>query len=207
MMWLITLNRKLSVSEAGRIYDIVMHNRPANWLDSGQPQQNTLEMQFFFCDALRKVYTKLHTIKELLEAYPRYMYILDRDGVTTSFELALQFANSDIVQYMLELNDDINNYADSTILHWACHRKYDSLKLVKYLLEKQMKLVTNTNRKGELPIHVACDTVNNCSLKYQPEAIEIVWRLLLAYPECLSCVGNSTVIDSKGKGIDDKKNR
>ena len=108
---------------------------------------------------------------------------------------------------MLELNDDINNYADSTILHWACHRKYDSLKLVKYLLEKQMQLVTNTNRKGELPIHVACDTVNNCSLKSQPEAIEIVWRLLLAYPECLSCVGGSTVIDSNEIDLQSKKNR
>ena len=110
------------------------------------------------------------------------MYILDRDGVTTSFELALQFANADIVQYMLELNDDINNYADSTILHWACHRKYDSLKLVKYLLEKQMQLVTNTtNRKGELPIHVACDTVNNCSLKYNQKLLRLYgvcsWRI------------------------------
>ena len=40
----------------------------------------------------------------------------------------------------------------------------------------------------------------------EAERIEIVWRLLQAYPDCLSCVGERTS-GSDGKDNDDKKNR
>lgn len=212
-LWRITIGRRLSVSEAVDIYDIVMHNRPANWWQvdgNGQPQRNTLEMRFFFVDVLRRDYTKLHTVKELLDVYPAYLDILDRDGVTTPFELACQFASADIVLYLvgLNMNNDINNWTGSDKLHWACGRgTAGSLKVVNHILDFYPYLVTEPNKDGDLPIHVASDTVNTCPLKYQPECTEIVWRLLLAYPECLSCVGGSTVIESNEMSIDDKKNK
>ena len=81
IVWRITIGRRLSVREAGEIYDIVMHNREKDWWQeggSGQPKHNTLEMRFFLCDALRKDYTQLHTVKKLLELFSPYMSILDR---------------------------------------------------------------------------------------------------------------------------------
>ena len=211
MLWHITIGRRLSMHEAGSIYDIVMHNRPDDWWQADGdwlPQCNTLDMRYMMCDALRKDHTKLHTVNELLKVCPAYVCIRDRDGVTTPFELACQFASPDIILFMINKHDGVPNYWDTTKLHIACRRETPgSLKLVNYILEKQMQLVTNTNKDGDLPIHVACDTVNKCSLEYQTEAIEIVWRLLLAYPECLSCVSGSTVIRSNEKDIDDKKNR
>ena len=213
MLWRITIGRRLSVSEATSIYDIVMHNRPANWWEEGgggQPQRNTLEMKHFFVDVLRRDYTNLDTVKELLGVYPAYLDILDRDGVTTPFELACQFASADIVLFLLGLtnNIDINNLTGSEKLHLACGRgTAGSLKVVNHILDFHPYLVTVPNKDGDLPIHVASDTVNTCPLKYQPECTEIVWSLLLAYPECLSCVGGSTVIESNEMSIDDKKNK
>jgi len=211
MLWRITIGRRLSVNEAVRIYDIVMNNRPDGWWQADGdwlPQCNSLDMRYMMCDALRKDYTKLHTVNELLKVCPAYVCIRDRDGVTTPFELACQFASPDIILFMINKHDGVPNYWDTTKLHIACRRETPgSLKLVNYILEKRMSLVTNTNKDGDLPIHVACDTVNKCSLEYQPEAIEIVWRLLLAYPECLSCIGGSTVIESNEMSIDDKKNK
>ena len=139
----------------------------------------------------------------------------DRDGMSP-FELACQFAHVDIVQYMLELDDKLIHYVDEggdTPLHWACRgeRTYFSLDVVNYLLEKQMSLVTVTNKGGDLPIHVASDymKVSTGSPYHQktskPARVEIVWRLLLAYPDYLNCVGGSTS-GSNGKDID-KKNR
>jgi len=91
MLWRITIGRRLSVSEATSIYDIVMHNRPDDWWQADGdwlPQCNTLDMRYIMCDALRKDYTKLRTtINELLKVYPAYTRTLDRDGVTTPFEL------------------------------------------------------------------------------------------------------------------------
>ena len=190
-----------------------MHNRPDNWWQAdgdGQPQRNTLEMRYFFVDVLRRDYTKLHTVKELLDVYPAYLDILDRDGITTPFELACQYASAEIVLYMLGLNNDIDNLTNSEKLHWVCGRgTAGSLKVVNHILDFYPYLVTEPNKDGDLPIHVASDTVNTCPLKYQPECTEIVWRLLLAYPECLSlsCVGGSTVIKSNEMSIDDKKNK
>ena len=213
MLWRITIGRRLSVSEATSIYDIVMHNRPANWWEEGgggQPQRNTLEMRFFFVDVLRRDYTNLDTVKELLDVYPAYLDILDRDGVTTPFELACQFASADIVLHMLGLTNDIdiNKLTGSEKLHLACGRgTAGSLKVVNHVLDFHPYLVTVPNKDGDLPIHVAGDTVNTCPVKYQPECTEILWRLLLAYPECLSCVGGSTVIESNEMSIDDKKNK
>ena len=106
------------------------------------------------------------------------------------------------------MNNDINNWTGSDKLHWACGRgTAGSLKVVNHILDFYPYLVTEPNKDGDLPIHVASDTLNTCASKYQPECIEIVLRLLLAYPECLSCVGGSTVIESNEMSIDDKKNK
>ena len=173
---------------------------------------------------------KLSGVKSLLEAFPGYLHLPDRDGMSP-FEIACQFASVGIVQYMAELDGKLVEYVDgrgNTPLHWACRRKprvkpslshgsYQGLDVVNYLLEKQMSLVTVANKDGDLPIHLASYSMKNPTphrvgrAKWnwntsEPERIEIVWRLLLAYPECLNCVNGSTSC-LNGKDIDSKKKR
>ena len=103
---------------------------------------------------------------------------------------------------MVELDEKRIDYVDdrgNTPLHWVCQsgRTFGNLEVVNYLLEKQMSLVTIPNKNGDLPIHVASDNMKKAYVpakspswrRYEAERIEIVWRLLLAYPDCLSCVG------------------
>ena len=75
-----------------------------------------------------------------------------------------------------------------------------------------MSLVTKTNMDGDLPIHLASDKVNWKLLQgrrltdgERPECIEVVLRLLLAYPECLNCVGGDT--SSNETDMHSKKSR
>ena len=176
---------------------------------------DVLDIKYILCDGLRlrrRTYwgnvdvLDINCVKSLLEIYPGYLHLHDRDGMNP-FELACQFASVDIVQYMLELDDKIVDHVDewgNTPLHWACQsdRTFCNLEVVNYLLEKQMSLVTIPNKNGDLPIHVAGDNMKKVSAslsRYEAEQIEIVWRLLLAYPDCLSCVGGSTSGSSNGK--------
>lgn len=203
MLWRITIGNRIDIDRAHEIYR-------GHWLDSYRFFVDVLDIRYFLCDGLRRGLgpsTKLNTVKALVEMFPAYMSILDRDGLTSPFELACQFASADIVQYMVELDDKLVTLCDErgdSPLHWACRRRAPgSLKVVNYLLEKQMSLVTKTNMGGDLPIHLASDTVKTDGER--PERIEIVLRLLLAYPECLNCVWGDT--SSNETDMHNKKNR
>ena len=177
-----------------------------------------LDIRYFLCDGLRRRDMKLGNVKSLLEVYPNYMNIHDRDG-TDPFELACRFASADIVRYMIELDEKRIDYVDergNTPLHWACQRRpvrartgsFQSPDVVKYLLERKMSLVTVANKEGDLPIHIANDRMmNSRPVLHEPERIVIVWRLLLAYPDCLSCVGGDTSSSSDEDNDDNKKIR
>jgi len=207
MMWRLTIDRSIDADTAHEIYTIAFESRPYGEVD-------VLDIRYFLCDGLRRWDIDLNTVKELVEIFPGYMNIRDRDGMSP-FNIACQFASVDIVNYMLETSDCmVNDYVDkrgNTILHLACQsgRAYLSLKVVNYLLEKQMSLVTVANKDGDLPIHIASDNMKDTTgiknrTTSEPERIEIVWRLLLVYPDCLNCVAGKTS-GSNGKDIDDKK--
>ena len=219
MVWLMTDGNRIDIDTTSKLF--TMQN------DSGAPHESIynkirgvklskaleigqLDVRYYLCDELRRPYGNLELVKDLLEAFPGYLYILDRDGLTTPFELACRCSSVDIVQYMVEFNDTLLDYRDekgNTPLHWACRYLafevinygdviFQGLNVVNYILEKRMSLVTVANNKGDLPIHVASDTLNVKEMQTQRSDIisfirrseqkqnEIVWRLLLAYPEC-----------------------
>ena len=110
---------------------------------------------------------------------------------------------------MIDFDAALMNVRDkrgNSPLHKAC--RGGNFKAVPYLLEKQMSLVTETNIDGDLPIHLASDELKSIYRhpEYQPRIIEIVWRLLLAYPDCLNCVSKSRSC-SNIEDIHSKKNR
>jgi len=149
-----------------------------------------MDTRYYLCDSLRCMnWAKLDLIRDLVETFPGYMSIVDRDGVTSPFQLACQFCRLDIVQCMVELDNNLMDLRDgrgNSPLHWACRNTTSGKhEVVNYLLEKRMSLVAETNMDGDLPIHVASDKVNDCH-STQKEYIDIVWCLLLAYPESLN---------------------
>jgi len=221
ILWRITIGDRISVDDAHKICTAVNKERYPR-----RRKMDVLDIRYFLCDGLRRGF-KMNTIKALLQIYPDYINILDRDESKTPFELACRFSSSDIVQYMVELDDTLLDHWDeqgNTPLHWACQRRtfgnlkvviiyWGGLDVVNYLLEKQMSLVTVANKDGDLPIHLTSDNIKECCVpakrreeikRYEAERVAIVWRLLLAYPDCLNCVsGNAS--GSNGKYIDDKK--
>ena len=228
MMWRLTIGRRIDTDTADQIYTMTFFYSNNEYRPYGA---DVFDIRYFLCNGLRiGMAMELSNVKPLLEAFPGYIHLTDRDGMSP-FEIACQFASLDIVQLMVELDDKIIAYVDergNTPLHWACRRKpcvtprlshgsYQGLNVVNYLLEKQMSLVTVANKDGDLPIHLASYRMKNPSphrvgranwnwKASEPERIEIVWRLLLAYPECLNCVGGGTSC-SNGKYNDKKKNR
>ena len=209
VIWRITIGNRTDADGAYRVCAFVLP--AANKRPYGE--DNALEIRYFLCDGLRKRDIKLNSVRILLERFPGYISILDRDGLTSPFQLACQFSSLDVVQYMVELDENLLNSRDdrgNTPLHWVCRNTTSgSLKLVNYLLEKQILLVTLANKDGDLPIHLASDRMNNCYHRWKfrkAQHVEIVWRLLQAYPDCLDCVRGS-VSCSNGKDIDKKKNR
>ena len=229
LLWRITIGNRIDIDIAKTLFDaylLYMYHLQRCYGDI-----DVLDIRYFLCDALRRQDMKLSTVKSLLEIYPGYLHLPDRDGSKTPFELACQFASVDIVHYMVELDEKRISYVDdrgNTPLHWACQRRSHATPpgsyikfqhpvnasyldiqgpdVVNYLLEKRMSLVTVTNKNGDLPIHVANDRMKNNWTMHEPQRIEIVWRLLLAYPDCLNCVGGSTR-GSNDTDIQSKKNR
>ena len=56
--------------------------------------------------------------------------------------------------------------------------------MVKYLLEKAAASVSERNADGMLPIHLFCDFVREqMGEEENPQQLEIIWCLLMAYPE------------------------
>ena len=215
IIWHATMGNRIDLDTADQIYSITifyknMDSRRYNIEDRLNANVDISEIRFFLCDGLRRQDMRLGNVKSLLEAFPGYLYLPDRGGMSP-FELACQFAYVDIVQYMVELDENLLNSRDdrgNTPLHWVCRNTTSgSLKLVNCLLKKRMSLVAIPNKNGDLPIHVASDVSNHSTDRvYYPECIEVVWCLLLAYPECLNCMSGNTC-GSNGKDIDDKKNR
>lgn len=203
LLWRITMGNRISVDDLYKICKAVNKELyPRRSMD-------VLDIKYFFCDSLRRG-LKLNTVKALLQIYPDYINI-DRDGIGP-FELACKFSSADTVQYMVESDDTFLDHRDeqgNSPLHWVCQRRTGSLNVVNYLLEKRMSLVTLVNKDGDLPIHLASDKLINWYQTTTKPAIgiEIVWRLLLAYPECLSCVGESTNGSNEEDIDDNKKNR
>ena len=205
LIWHITIGYRMDVDAAFQIYYKVLYPTPIDILD----------IRYCLCDELRKQHNgTLKNIKALIHIFPDYMSILDRDGLTSPFQLACEFSYVDVVKYMVEeLDDKVVDYVDdkgNTPLHSACRNQTRGLKMINYLLQKRMSLVTVPNEDGDLPIHVASDSLNlnALSLYYycEPVCTEIVWRLLLAYPDCMSCLSYSESASySKRKDIDKKK--
>ena len=216
LLWCITIGNRIDIEKAHRLKRVAFESTGPFYSDHNI---DILDIRYFLCDGLRRdIPIKLNSVKSLLGVFPDYMNIHDRDGMSP-FELACQFASVDLVQYMVEIDEKSICYVDdrgNTPLHWACQsgRTYLSIKVVNYLLEKQMSLVTVANKDGDLPIHVASDNVKELNVidysskqrrgssrvtpmqRYseyrrasEPQRIEIVLRLLLAYPDCLNCVG------------------
>ena len=124
----------------------------------------------------------IDAVKDLVDLFPGYMAICDRDG-SSPLQLACQFTSPTIVQYFIELDDTLLNNWDekgNTAMHWAC--RHGNYQVVHYILRNHMSMVTKANSDGDLPIHLACDYVNE---NEQTASIEEVFRLLLAYPESL----------------------
>jgi len=223
IIWHVTIGNRVDIDMAQRMYNIVY-----NPLGVIKTEVDESYIRNYLCLSLRRRDMKLSTVKELFEIFPGYISISDRDGMSP-FELACRFSSLDIVRYILELDEKMIDYVDdsgNTPLHWACQRKtyvnpslggsIQGLDVVNYLLEKRMSLVTVANKDGDLPIHLASyrmktdpDRVGRSKWNWTmagPERIEIVLRLLLAYPDCLNCAGGGTS-SSSGKENDKKKNR
>jgi len=215
VLWRITNGNTIDMVTAYELFTIQNQDSGVNhdnvYFDVKNAKLNkSSEVRYYLCDELRSLNANLDLVKDLLETFHGYMNIVDRDGLTTPFELACLFCSVDIVQYMVELDDTLLDRRDEkgeTPLHWACYnRGFQGLDVVNYILEKRMSLVTVANKNGDLPIHVA--SISDIFIEEidpDPVCIEIVWRLLLAYPECLGCVGG-TVINSNETDLHSKKN-
>jgi len=216
---LFTIKNDSSITTHGNVHYEIM---------SANLNDHKLDVRYYLCDELRSPNTNLDLVRDLLETFPGYMNILDRgDGLSTPFQLACQYCSVDIVKYMVEFDNTLLEYRDGigdTPLHWACRGigfeviyyrdfslSFQGLDAVNYILEKRMSLVTVANEDGDLPIHVACDILDTFIGReemLETVCTEIVWRLLLAYPDCLNCVGvgGSTVINSNETDLHSKKN-
>jgi len=98
--------------------------------------------------------------------------------------IACEFSTSDIVQFLVELDDSFLNACDlngNFPLHYVC--RGGKCDVVKYLLERGIPSDSERNGDNKLPIHLLCesgkDKVDRESLEY----VETIWCLLLAYPE------------------------
>ena len=183
----ITMGNRICVDELYKICKAVKTSRQREMdvLDvrySRRREMDVLDIRYFLCDGLRRGF-KMKTVKTLLQIYPGYINILDRNRIGP-FELACKFSSADIVQYMVQLDENLLNNRDekgNTPLHWVCQRRTSgSLDVLNYLLKKQMSLVTIANKDGDLPIHFASDHMNHWYQTTTKPAIgvEIVWRLL-----------------------------
>mmetsp|Transcript_14166 Transcript_14166/g.25800 ORF Transcript_14166/g.25800 Transcript_14166/m.25800 type:complete len:110 (+) Transcript_14166:541-870(+) len=97
--------------------------------------------------------------------------------------IACEFSTSDIVQFLVELNDGCLDHCDLNTnypLHYAC--RGGKCGVVKYLLESRVPSVSERNGDNKLPIHFLCESGNDKVDHESPEYVETIWRLLLAYP-------------------------
>ena len=109
--------------------------------------------------------------------------------MTFPVHIACEFSSAKVAKYLVEKYgssvDHIDKEKDS-ILHYAC--RGGNCEVVKYLLESHAPLVASTtttvNAKGELPIHLLCESTRGEEDDSEStEYIETIWQLLLANPE------------------------
>ena len=173
-LWNITVGNGIGEDTAYEIYEIVDRSKP------GPPRKaDVLDIKYSLCDILKRRYMRpvsaipndarlqLRNVKSLLELYPEYMSILDRDGVTTPFELACHYSSVDVVQYMIELDEKLLESRDeqgNTPLHWACQNTTSGcVDIVQYLLDLDCSLINICDKRGNTPLHRAsqhgCSTI------------------------------------------------
>jgi len=136
LLWHVTFGYRIDEDTAYDIYETVdLSRRP----HLGPHKTDVLDIRYFLCDSLRRRYIIPNSrVKDLLEIFPDFMSILDRDGLTTPFELACHYSSVDIVQYMVELDEKLLESRDelgNTPLHWACQNTTSGcVDIVQYML-------------------------------------------------------------------------
>lgn len=153
-------------------------------------------IKFLLHDAIRNSYVDetdiIEAIKSLVEILPEgILHVADDKGLIP-FQIACQFSSIEMVECFLEIMDadmlSVHGKNGDTVMHYACSG--GNLDLVDHILDYHMQLVTKRNVKGELPLHLLCnckETWFNQSDKSHLDHLELVWRLLLAYPEAVCC--------------------
>jgi len=152
---------------------------------------DTDRFQYLLHDTLREdpsgEYISLSEIQMLINIFPSGIMKVEDDEGATPFQVACLYYSVGVVEYLLgteyRLLDTRDNRGD-TALHYAC--RGNNYKVVKYLLERRMQLVNKRNAEGDLPVYLLCSTGENSSNRDDPEHVETIWRLLLAYPEDMS---------------------
>jgi len=125
----------------------------------------------------------LGAIKLLEKGNPCALQVIDYQGLFP-LHIACEFSTADIVQFLVELNDSCLDHCDSNKnypLHHACRE--GNFGVVKYLLESRVPSVSERNGNNKLPIHLLCESVLGVVDRESPEYVEVIWRLILAYPE------------------------
>ena len=216
IFWRITIGNRIDVDTAKKLKYIMFskYDEMRYFIGSEFDEYGVPEIRHYFSDGLMSGKANISFVRDLLEIFPGYLHLPNRCGFVTPFQLACLDCSVDIVQYMAELDDSLIKMYDKrgyTPLHFACQNTTSgSLEVVNYLLEKQMSLVTKPNKNGDLPIHLASDKMKEGYVpvktssaswrtkkrRYEAERIEIVWRLFLAYPDCLDCVRAQRTISS-----------
>jgi hypothetical protein len=91
------------------------------------------------------------------------------------------------VKYLVERNREsllLQDKDKEVALHKACRK--GTLQTIRYIMEKNMAAVQIRNQNNELPVHVLCNRLNEVGNNIKDVAgIEIVFRLLRAYPETM----------------------
>jgi len=137
----------------------------------------------------RTAHTTVTVIQKLINIFPSdIMKVVDDEGATP-FLVACQCSSVKVVKYLIGRYDGLLDTRDNrgdTALHYACRGK--NCKVVKYLLSKNMQLVTKRNTEGDLPVYLlgGASYDDDSNHLYDPEHVETIWHLLLAYPEDMS---------------------
>jgi len=172
---------------------------------------DTDRIQYLLHDTLRKggqrgkwqgrsSYTTVDVVQKLINIFPSdIMKVVDDKG-NTPFLTACQYSSAEVVECLVR--DDIlldsfcmsnrlldtQNDRGDTALHYACRGR--NYKVVKFLLNRHMQLVTKRNAEGDLPVYLLCAAGKYSGRFDDPEHVETIWRLLLAYPEDISLINN-----------------
>ena len=125
----------------------------------------------------------LGSIKLLTEASPAAVQVSDQNGAYP-LHIACEFSSATVVKFLVECDKDIVERFDAnkdSPLHYAC--RGGNCGAVKYLVESHVPSVSERNSDNKLPIHLLLECRESVVDKESTEFIEVVWRLLLAYPE------------------------